>query len=392
MDSRASIPRRLGVVPVLVAVLLSLAAPVLATTVPEAPPEAPQPHVPGAGDAPHQVAFTLEGCSLDECPELEVTKEQVDANGAPTDMPVEAGLPAFFAIHVVNHGPGTAYDVVVTESAEDLPDGVSWEVDAPAAVSCISGVSTEEGQSFSCELGDLEPDETVSIIVSGLTDRADCGALVNTARLDASNNDDQVPPATATILVSCPEVAALVIDKVADTEVITLSGPNDALVADPSVVTWTLAYTLTDGPVTNAVITDEVPVGFEFLDASDGGVEADGVVTWTFPALSETGSVTFRTTVNPETVSRTGPTVNTAVIDSDETAPDDAEDSVTVVVEGPPLGGNPTPKPPELPDTAAISGPDGRPITVPVELLAAFFLGSLGAMALATVSAINRRR
>jgi hypothetical protein len=173
--------------------------------------------------------------------------------------------------------------------------------------------------------------------------------------------------------------------------VITITGPDNALVADPSVVTWTLTYTLANGPVTNAVITDEVPEGFEFLDASNGGQLINGVVTWTFPTLTESGSVTFRTTVDPETISRVAPTVNVAVIDSDETAPDDGEDSVTVVVEPPPLGGTPTPKP-SLPDTAAGIGPDGEPITVPVELLVGIFLSSLGAMALANVRARNRRR
>ncbi len=34
------------------------------------------------------------------CPDLEVIKEQVDANGDPTDEPVDAGLTAYFAIHV----------------------------------------------------------------------------------------------------------------------------------------------------------------------------------------------------------------------------------------------------------------------------------------------------
>ena len=71
-----------------------------------------------------------------------------------------------------------------------------------------------------------------------------------------------------TVVVRIP---ALVIDKAADAEQIVISGPNDALVATPSVVTWTLTYTLTDGPVTNAVITDEIPAGFVFLDAADGG-------------------------------------------------------------------------------------------------------------------------
>ena len=54
------------------------------------------------------------------------------------------------------------------------------------------------------------------------------------------------------------------------------------------------------------------PIGFEFLDASDGGHLVAGVVTWTFPTLTESGSVTFRTTVDPETISRVAPTVNVA--------------------------------------------------------------------------------
>ena len=53
------------------------------------------------------------------CPDLEVEKEQVDANGEPTDEPVDAGLTAYFAIHVTNHGPGTAYDVDVLDFAPD---------------------------------------------------------------------------------------------------------------------------------------------------------------------------------------------------------------------------------------------------------------------------------
>jgi hypothetical protein len=113
-------------------------------------------------------------------------------------------------------------------------------------------------------------------------------------------------------------------------------------------------------------------------------------VTWTFPTLSASGSVTFRTTVDPETISRVAPTVNVAVIDSDETEPDEGEDSVTVVVEPPPLGGTPTPRP-SMPNTAIGFGSDGTPVTIPVELLVAVFLGSLGALALANVRARSRR-
>ncbi len=193
-----------------------------------------------------------------------------------------------------------------------------------------------------------------------------------------------------TIVVRIP---TLVIDKAADAEQIVISGEEDALVATPSVVTWTLTYTLTDGPVTNAVITDEIPAGFVFLDAADGGTFADGKVTWSFATLSASGSVSFRTTVDPETISRAAPTVNTATISSDQTPEDPGEDSVTVAVEPPPLGGNPTPSPePSMPNTSLGTGPDGQPITVPVELLAVVFIGTLGALTLANVKARGRRR
>jgi len=164
----------------------------------------------------------------------------------------------------------------------------------------------------------------------------------------------------------------LVIDKVADAEIIEIVDD----VATPSVVTWTLTYALTNGPVHNAVITDEVPDGFTFLDAADGGTEAGGVVTWTFAELSASGSVSFRTTVDVDTISRTGPTVNTAVIVSDETPEDDGEDSVTVTDEDT-LGGNPTPTPaPTVPNTAMGDGFD----QVPATLLSLLLVAGLGTM------------
>ena len=153
------------------------------------------------------------------------------------------------------------------------------------------------------------------------------GPLTNLGCVDVDQNDALV----------CDEVTVrvptLVVDKAASLDLITISGPANAPVATPSVVTWTLTYTLTDGPVTNAVISDEIPVGFVFLDAANGGTETDGVVTWTFAELTTSGSVTFRTTVDPATISLTAPTVNTAIIDSDQTPEDEGQDSVTVTRE-----------------------------------------------------------
>jgi len=323
---------------------------------------------------------------LVECPGLNIVKTADDED-------VVAGEEASFTITVWNalEPGGTALDVTLHD---DLPAGLAWDLEVlQGDAQCMIASSLVDGgveqRSIDCELGDLAPSEMedgVIIRVFAETDVDVCGLLDNLAIADASNNDPVDDDAQ--IVVRCPQ---LVIDKAADTEVITISGPADALVADPSVVTWTLTYTLTDGPVTNAVIIDPVPAGFEFLDASDGGQLADGDVVWVFPTLTESGSVTFRTTVDPETIDRVDPTVNVATISSDQTPEDEGEDSVTVAVVPPPLGGNPTPKP-SLPNTALGVGPDGQPVSVPFELLVAFFIGSLGALALANVRARGGRR
>jgi uncharacterized repeat protein (TIGR01451 family) len=144
-------------------------------------------------------------------------------------------------------------------------------------------------------------------------------------------------------------VPTLIIDKAASTETITITGPNEALVATPSIVTWTLTYTLSNGPATGVVITDPVPAGFAFLDAANGGSFAAGTVTWNLGTVTASGSVSFRTTVNAATISRATPTVNTATIDSDQTPPDTGQDSVTVNAVPPALSGNPTPAPTPTP-------------------------------------------
>ena len=186
-----------------------------------------------------------------------------------------------------------------------------------------------------------------------------------------------------------PPGPTLVIDKAANAEVITISGPANAQVATPSTVTWTLTYTLTNGPVTGAVITDVVPTGFTFLSAADGGtLGVDGkTVTWDLGDLSASGSVSFQTTVDVATISRSAPTVNVATIQSDQTEPDNGQDSVTVSVTAPPLAGNPNPPPGQVPNTAM--GPIGGAPTV---LIALVLLGSLGGLAWTNLARTSRRR
>ena len=184
----------------------------------------------------------------------------------------------------------------------------------------------------------------------------------------------------------------LVIEKAANVETITISGPANARTASPSSVTWTLNYTLTHGPVTHAVITDPLPTGFSFVSASNGGTydPTTKTITWNLGDLTGSGSVSLVTSVNVATISRSHPVVNIATIASDQTPSDSGQDSVTVTSGGTEAG-NPTPTP-IVPNTAVAFGPAGQPISVPIELLVALCLGSLGGLAVANVRAVQRRR
>jgi large repetitive protein len=293
--------------------------------------------------------------------------------------PVARGTDVTFTLTIdVTNGP---IDAITID--DELPDGL--------AVTDETTIS--DGGSYSAltntitwHLVNVADGESLTYEATVTAD-AIAGEHVNVATItDGPCTGDCDDDSTVTVLPP-----TLTVEKVADAEQITISGPNDALVASPSIVAWTLSYTLTNGPAANVVISDEIPTGFTFLDATDGGTFAGGTVTWTFPTLTESGSVSFRTTVDPETISRTGPTENVAVIDSDDTDPDEGEDSVTVSVEPPPLGGNPTPTP-SLPDTAIGIGIDGQTVSVPLELLVIALIGSLGALTIANVRSWSRRR
>jgi hypothetical protein len=266
-----------------------------------------------------------------------------------------------------------------TGSIEILKTDDGGEEAAPLAgaeftVEGVEGTFTTGADGTFCVDG-LELEDTITVTET----KAPAGhSLANPASQEVpvtvegmcNERGDNGPDATF-VNPAIPLVPTLVIDKTADATVITITDDE----AEPSIVTWTLTYTLTNGPVHDAVITDEVPAGFEFLDAANGGVFADGTVTWTFAELTSSGSVSFRTTVDVDEISRSAPTVNTAVIDSNETEPDDGEDSVTVTTEDT-AGGNPTPSQPDVPDTAM----GGAVVELPAAALSLALLGALGAM------------
>ena len=115
---------------------------------------------------------------------------------------------------------------------------------------------------------------------------------------------------------------------------------------------YTLAYT-GGGPLTNAVITDVLPVGLAYVAGSAAGdasftfIGYDAgtrTLTWQAATLPNpaSGTVTYNVTVLTAAPEQPQPLKNTATIDSDQTAPASATAQVAVLA--PPLAATGTPR------------------------------------------------
>jgi fimbrial isopeptide formation D2 family protein/uncharacterized repeat protein (TIGR01451 family) len=313
------------------------------------------------------------------CPTVEIVK----TNDQPD--PVLPGTVVSYTLEVtVTDGP--ANDVVVVDT---LPLGL----DDPTSIS-DGGVWDGTARTITWSLGDLANDTyelTYQAAVSLTAEHGD--ELTNLAIVTSPNS--QCPDAE-TLADECDDestvtvrVPTLVIDKEADVELITrtLDSEGNLISIDPDTVTWTLTYTLTNGPVTNAVITEPIPAGLTYVPDSevpDADFDAGtNTLTWTFALLEESGFVTFETTVNED--APTGEIVNVATIESDETPLDDGEDSIRIV-EDQEAGGTGAPS---IPNTAMSLPSTSSPLAV--LLFGVLLIASLSTLAYANVRSVRRR-
>jgi uncharacterized repeat protein (TIGR01451 family)/fimbrial isopeptide formation D2 family protein len=108
-------------------------------------------------------------------------------------------------------------------------------------------------------------------------------------------------------------------------------------------LTYSLGYTLVDGPVTNGVVTDVLPAGLEYVAGSaTGNAEltfasydsTTRTLRWTAPTLTTSAPpgtlLTYKVDVTAENETLPQPRVNVATISSTETPPDTDDQAVTV--------------------------------------------------------------
>jgi uncharacterized repeat protein (TIGR01451 family) len=285
-----------------------------------------------------------------------VAPAAIEVSKTADEASVIAGDPIGFTVTVANTGDGTATGVTFTDALPD-GDGIDWSISPASSGWSISGTAPNQSLSFAPTT--LAPGASTSVhVVSDTTDDS-CGTYENTASATAAN--DGSDSATASVIVACPGVPSLGILKSVDGA----SGGTDPILGVPlAKVGDTLTYTLTYAGVeelTNAVITDVLPVGLQYVDGSAAGdanfdfvsyVDATRTLTWTAATLADgaNGSVTYDVKVLASAPDEPQPLINVATIDSDETEPDDDTQSVAVLA--PPLGLTPPP-------TSTIDAPSG---------------------------------
>jgi len=194
------------------------------------------------------------------------------------DTPISAGETATFTITTSNAGPGTAFNVVMTDT---LP-GTGW-AENPDNLNCA--IVAAANDLLTCTYASLAEGASDAVTVERATTTADCGTLPNTANVSADNEDPADTgdnSASDFIVVDCPDV------HVAKTATNT-----------PISAGQTASFTITTsnaGPGTafNVVMTDTLP-GTGWVENPDNPncaivAAANDLLTCTYASLAEGAS------------------------------------------------------------------------------------------------------
>ncbi len=195
------------------------------------------------------------------------------------------------------------------------------------------------------------PADTSDDILVGTIDQLAVGQTVDlTANID-------VPASRTNVATASGHTEQKPGDSIADTDDAVVRIPDLTIakavaptgVVDPTLglpvakegdtLSYSLAYTLTDGPVSNGVVTDVLPVGLDYVEgsATDNGEfsftsydPATRTLRWDASTVTESGSLGYQVTVALGAAELAQPLTNLATIDSDETSPNSDDQAVLV--------------------------------------------------------------
>jgi uncharacterized repeat protein (TIGR01451 family)/fimbrial isopeptide formation D2 family protein len=252
------------------------------------------------------------------CPEIGIDKTSNDEDGI-----VDAGQTVTFTINgSVTDGPVT--DAVITDT---LPVGQTYVAGSQSSTPAEDSFTVSpDGRTLTWTYASLDDgDPAVTVTYDVTIDAGASGALNNVAELCVSEVPDCVSD-DVTVTPS-PEIG---IDKTSNDE--------DGNVDAGQTVTFTILGSVANNPVTNAVVTDTLPVGQTYVAGSESStpaedsftVSADGrTLTWTYASLAvgdPAVTITYDATIDG---AASGDLVNVAELCVSE-LPDCVSDNETV--------------------------------------------------------------
>ena len=227
-------------------------------------------------------------------PSLEVTK----------DGPASLGLRKTeeYVVNVTNTGNSVASGVTLSD---DLPPGLSFVSSSPEATSV-------ESSSVTWDLGDIEPDGSVTITM--VLSASAIGTQVNQATAVSTEGFTGQDDSTTNVI---PGSLAL-----------TKSAPEQVNLGDA--ITYDITVTNDgEGSLTNVAVTDTLPEGVALVSASPAASSGAAVpVQWTIGQLDSGVSQTFQISATAQAL---GSHTNTVAASSDEGASASAEATTQVI-------------------------------------------------------------
>jgi hypothetical protein len=277
---------------------------------------------------------------------------------------VPAGFTGSFDVHVTCTG-GLQFDRTI---AFPTPGSVTID-DIPAGASCVVIETGKSAPPAGFQWGGSIITGPVTIAANQTADLTVTNALIEQQAgpalgLDKTNN--------APIVNTLPTAAA------------------------GAIVTYTLAYTVTNPPVHLGELKDVLPVGVTYVPGSatnssefifQSYTAATRTLLWKAATVTVGGSVTYRATIDANAADIQQPLVNTATIDSEETTP--VSDTSRVFVAPPPQAET------DVPDTAPptdIDGSTNGSVSGGSMLLVLLVLVGLAGAVLALAPAPTRKR
>ena len=243
-------------------------------------------------------------------PHLSIVKEAAETSfGSVGDV-------IHYTITATNDGNTTLTDVNVTD-----PNGANLDCTPAIPVDSLA-----PGAKITCAA-----DHTITQA------DIDAGHFLNTACVDATGATqacDAVDTLAATLTITKTNNAPLQELELPDHTTASLPTATEG-----STVTYTLSYAIGEVHVTNATITDVLPVGVTYVNGSASSNDeftfksydsATRTLTWTADAVTKDGTLTYEAKVDKGASALQQPLENLATIDSNETAPDSATSDVFV--------------------------------------------------------------